>query len=78
MKHADQHNPSLSRRFLRQVGSVFAECAYAQRRMTELWLAPDRYVIGPSGSPDTYAEFLYRTSGPLRHEPAARNRVKTS
>ena len=60
---------------LHGIGRVFAECAYAQRRMTQLRLAPDRYVLGPSAAPDTYAEFLYRTSGPVRHEPSARDRV---
>ena len=45
--------------------------------MAELRLAPDRYVLGPATAPDTYAEFLYRTSGPLRHEPPARKRVSS-
>jgi len=44
----------------------------AQRRLAEMMTAPDRYVIGSSKAPDTYEEFLFRTSGLLRREPPAR------
>jgi hypothetical protein len=44
--------------------------------MTELATAPDRYSLNPDRAPDTYAEFLFRTSGLLRHEPPARARVR--
>ncbi|HEY7325272.1 MAG TPA: hypothetical protein VH520_10650 [Streptosporangiaceae bacterium] len=61
-------------RLARKVGSVIAECNDATRRMKELSAAPDRYVFHSSNPPATYAEFLYRTSGPLIHEPTARAR----
>jgi len=62
-------------RFARRVADVISDCNEAQRRMVALWLAPDRYVADPDHAPDTYAEFLYRTSGWLRHEPAACDRA---
>jgi hypothetical protein len=52
-----------------------ADYNYASRRMTELAVAPDRYVFDPKHAPDTYADFLYRSSGPLAHEPSARARA---
>jgi hypothetical protein len=64
------------RRFGRGIRDFVSECAYAQRRMTELATAPDRYSLNPDRPPDTYAEFLFRTSGVLRHEPPARTRVR--
>jgi hypothetical protein len=63
------------RRFGRRVREIFAECAHAQRRLAELTTSPDRYVFNPHAAPDTYEEFLYRTSGLLRHEPPARPRA---
>ena len=45
----------------------------AQRRMLVLRTAPDRYIQNPA-APDTYHEFLARTSGVLLHEPPARKR----
>jgi len=45
--------------------------------MAELTTAPDRYLFDPDAPPDTYAEFLFRTSGVLRHEPPARVRAMT-
>ena len=59
----------------RRICAVIAECNYAQRRMLELRTAPDRYLFEPDAAPATYAEFLYRTSGVLRHEPSARSRA---
>ena len=38
--------------------------------------APDRYTARPDAAPDTYAEFLFRTSGLLLHEPSARARAR--
>jgi len=63
------------RRIARTVVDIVEECNYAQRRLFELRLDPERYVLTPSGAPDTYAEFLYLTSGFLRHEPTARERA---
>lgn len=61
----------------RRICAVIAECNYAQRRMIELRTAPDRYLFDPDAAPATYAEFLYRTSGVLQHEPSARARARS-
>ncbi len=60
----------------RAIANIVAECNYATRRMMELRTAPDRYVLRPDNAPDTYSEFLYRTSGVLAHEPSARARAE--
>lgn len=62
------------RRFGRRVAAVVAECSYAQRRIAALHISPDRYLPDPGGAPETYQEFLFRTSGPLVHELAAARR----
>jgi hypothetical protein len=64
------------RGLFRRISGVIAECRYAQRRMSALRTAPDRYAREPDAAPDTYAEFLYRTSGVLMHEPSARRRQR--
>ena len=64
------------RGFLRKIAAAIEECRYAQRRMSVLRTAPDRYARRPDAAPDTYAEFLYRTSGVLMHEPPARRRQR--
>lgn len=62
-------------RAARAVAAVLAECNRAQRRMAELRLNPDRFLLdGGAQPPDTYAEFLFRTSGLLHHEPPADKR----
>jgi hypothetical protein len=61
--------------FFAAIAAVVRECAEAQQRMTMLRTAPDRYAPGPDAAPDTYAEFLFRTSGTLLHEPPARCRA---
>ncbi|HEY2288509.1 MAG TPA: hypothetical protein VGH88_22440 [Streptosporangiaceae bacterium] len=38
--------------------------------------APDRFAARPDVAPETYAEFLFRTSAPLQHEPTARARAR--
>jgi hypothetical protein len=48
----------------------------AQRRMLVLRTATDRYVANAGAAPDTYHEFLARTSGVLLHEPPARKRMR--
>jgi hypothetical protein len=58
----------------RRLASVVAECNSAQRRMAILQASPDRYLPQPGAAPDTYAAFLFRTSGPLTHEPSAAQR----
>ena len=68
---------SVVRQIVRNLSAIVAECAYAQRRMAELRTAPDRYLFNPDAPPEDYAEFLYRTSGVLHHEPAADARAMT-
>jgi hypothetical protein len=64
------------RRLARTVAAAISECNDATRLMTERANAPDRYVFHPRKAPDTYAEFLFLTSGPLAHEPSARARAE--
>jgi hypothetical protein len=75
MKQAAPPRTSPVRAVIRKIAGILAECAYAQRRMTELTTAPDRYIADPAAPPQTYAEFLYRTSGVLQREPSARSRA---
>ena len=56
------------------ITSVVTECNQATRTMSQLRFAPDRYLADAGQAPDDYAEFLFRTSGPLVHEPSARQR----
>jgi hypothetical protein len=62
-------------RFGRRVARVVAECNYAQRRVFTLRTAPDAFLDERDKAPDEYAEFLFRTSSPLLHEPAAAGRA---
>jgi hypothetical protein len=62
-------------RFGRRVADLVAECQYAQRRMMALRTNPDAYGADRNKAPDTYAEFLFRTSSALPHEPAAAGRA---
>jgi hypothetical protein len=75
MNHAGNYQAGPTRRLVRKLSDIISECAYAQRRMTELATAPDRYLLRPDVAPENYAEFLYRTSGVLHHEPPARCRA---
>jgi hypothetical protein len=59
-----------------RIAAVVRECHEAQLRMAAVATATDRYVANPDAAPDTYAEFLFRTSGPLLHEPSARSRAR--
>jgi hypothetical protein len=60
------------RSLARRVRAVLAEMNYASARVTALRLAED---VEPSDqAPDTYAEFLLRTSAVMLHEPPARCR----
>jgi hypothetical protein len=63
------------RRITRNLLAILTDWAYAQRKLTELRLAPEQYVYKRNAVPQTYAEFLYRTSGVLHHEPPARVRI---
>ena len=62
-------------RFARRVAGVVAECNYAQRRLFMLRTTPDAFLAERDKAPDEYAEFLFRTSSPLLHEPAAAGRA---
>jgi len=59
------------RTLARRVGAVIADYSYAQHRMTLLQTNPDHYVFAPDRAPDSYEDFLFRTAGPLQHEPPA-------
>jgi hypothetical protein len=63
------------RRTTCRLTDLAGELNYGQRRATVLFLAVDRYHTGSSKAPDTYGEFLARTSGPLIREPSARARL---
>jgi hypothetical protein len=64
---------STMRRAAGKLADTVREMNEAQRLMLVLRNAPDRY-IRDRGAPDTYEEFLFRTSGALLHEPSARRR----
>jgi hypothetical protein len=57
------------------ITSVVTECNQATRTMSQLRMAPDRFLPDSGQAPDDYAEFLFRTSGSLVHEPSARQRL---
>jgi hypothetical protein len=59
----------------RWVADAIAECNEAQRRLIALRMSPHSYAADPDNGPDTYGEFLFRTSGPLGREPSARHRA---
>jgi len=60
----------------RRARGVIAECNYAQRRVSTLMTAPDRYLHDRDKAPEDYPEFLFRTSSVLLHEPSARGRAR--
>ena len=62
-------------RFGRRVAGLVAECNYAQRRALALRTTPDALLADRDKAPDNYSEFLFRTSSPLLHEPAAAGRA---
>jgi hypothetical protein len=64
------------RRVAGKVADTVREMNEAQRRMLVLRTATDRYIANPGAAPDTYKEFLARTSGVLLHEPSARRRIR--
>jgi hypothetical protein len=57
-----------------KLADVVREMNEAQRLMLVLRTATDQYVENRDAAPDTYDEFLARTSGVLRHERSARKR----
>ena len=64
------------RRTAGKVADTVREMNEAQRLMLVLRTATDRYVENSGAAPDTYDEFLARTSGVLLHEPRARTRIR--
>jgi hypothetical protein len=66
------------RRVAGKLADAVREMNQAQHRMLVLRTATDRYIRNPGAAPDTYGEFLARTSGALLHEPPARKRIRTA
>lgn len=64
------------RRVAGKLADTVREMNEAQRLMLAMRTATDSYVEHPGGAPDTYEEFLTRTSGVLMHEPPARRRIR--
>jgi hypothetical protein len=64
------------RRVAGKLADAVHEMNEAQRLMLVLRTATDRYAVTPGAAPDTYDEFLARTSGVLLHEPPARKRIR--
>jgi hypothetical protein len=70
------HGPHLPlHRLAHRVAGAISEVNYAQQRMFALRTAYDRYALEPDVPPEHFAEFLLRTSGVLRHEPSATQRL---
>ncbi len=58
-------------RIVRRIAATLAEIDYAQRRFHAIRTNPDSYLTDADAGPRDYREFLFRTSGPLLHEPPA-------
>ena len=65
-------------RIVRRIAAVHAEIDYAQRRLDAIRTNSDRYLPDADAhrGPEDYAEFLFRTSGVLLHEPPAGRRAR--
>jgi hypothetical protein len=65
---------------VRRVAGKLADAVREMNEAQQLTLvrrtAIDQYVEHPGAVPDTYDEFLVRTSGALLHEPSARKRIR--
>ncbi|HMH93864.1 MAG TPA: hypothetical protein VK586_22635 [Streptosporangiaceae bacterium] len=72
----DSRLPGLAKGLIFKIAAIVRECNDAQRRMAEIRSAPDRFGTRPDVAPDTYGEFLFRTSGPLQREPSAQDRAR--
>lgn len=46
-----------------------------QRRLAARRMSVDGFMSQPDGAPENFGEFLFRTSGPLLHEPSASARL---
>lgn len=58
-------------RVARRIAAIHAEISYAQHRVDAIRTNPDLYLTDGDKMPETYAEFLFRTSGVLVREPIA-------
>jgi hypothetical protein len=58
-------------RMARRIAAIHAEISYAQQKVDAIRTNPDRYLTDVGKMPETYAEFLLRTSGVLVREPIA-------
>jgi hypothetical protein len=65
----------MARQFARGLADIAAECHYAQRRLFELRLELDRYVIEPDRAPGTFSEFCLRSARSHWREPSADERA---
>lgn len=64
------------RRIVRRFADALSEMSYAQRRAYVLRASLDSYSPNRDEPPQSYEEFLARTSGPLLREPNARVRLE--
>jgi hypothetical protein len=64
------------RRVAGQLADIVREMNEAQRLVLVMRTSTEQYAKNPGAAPDTYDEFLARTSGALRHEPPARKRAR--
>jgi hypothetical protein len=64
------------RRVAGKLADAVREMNEAQRLMLVIRTTTDQYLEKPGAAPDTYDEFLARTSGVLLHEPSARKRIR--
>jgi hypothetical protein len=46
-----------------------------QQRLAARRMSVENYMGQPDGAPEHYGEFLFRTRGPLMHEPSATARL---
>lgn len=76
MNRADRLLPGFLWRLAHRIAAIVVDCRDAQRRVAVLRASADRYLLHPEVPPDTYAEFLFRTSGPLLREPSAADRSR--
>jgi hypothetical protein len=66
-------------RVARRIAAIHTEISYAQQRLDAIRTNPDLYLTDAGDKmPETYAEFLFRTSGVLVPEPAARRAASSS
>ena len=69
-------NRAILTRIARRIAAVLAEIGYAQRRLDAIRMNADSYLPDADKAPQTYAEFRFRTSGMLLHEPSADRRAR--